>query len=123
MEVSGQLHAPAADSQGKSPWYPLDTRLGGTKSRSGRGGEEKNSQPPSGIELQNTDRPARSLPTELSRLLRPSDASSVMTVLRNVGDVQGKRFRGCNPDIDGSGSCPIANFHIRDTETSGSAVC
>jgi hypothetical protein len=30
--------------QGKSPWYPLDRRLGGPQSRSGRGGEEKNSQ-------------------------------------------------------------------------------
>jgi hypothetical protein len=32
--------------QGKSPWYPFDRRLGGPQSRSGRGGEEKNSQPP-----------------------------------------------------------------------------
>jgi hypothetical protein len=31
--------------QGKSYWYPLDRRLGGPQSRSGRGGEEKNSQP------------------------------------------------------------------------------
>jgi hypothetical protein len=37
-------------SQGKSPWYPLDGRLGGPQSRSGRGGEEKNSQSPPGIE-------------------------------------------------------------------------
>jgi hypothetical protein len=37
-------------SQGKSPWYPLDRRLGGPQSCSGRGGEEKNSQPPPGIE-------------------------------------------------------------------------
>jgi len=29
--------------QGKSPWYPFDRRLGGHQSRSGRGGEEKNS--------------------------------------------------------------------------------
>jgi hypothetical protein len=36
--------------QGKSPWYPLDRRLGGPQSRSGRGGEEKNSQLPPGIE-------------------------------------------------------------------------
>jgi hypothetical protein len=50
MEVSGELHAPAALPQGKSPWYQLDRRLGGTQSRSGRGGEEKNSQPPSGME-------------------------------------------------------------------------
>jgi hypothetical protein len=50
MDVSGHLHAPAALPQGKSPWYPLDRRLGEPQSRSGRGGEEKNSQPPSGIE-------------------------------------------------------------------------
>jgi hypothetical protein len=36
--------------QGKSPSYPLDKRLGGSQSLSGRGGEEKNSQPPPGIE-------------------------------------------------------------------------
>jgi hypothetical protein len=30
--------------QGNSPWYPLDRRLGGTQSWSGRGGEEKESQ-------------------------------------------------------------------------------
>jgi hypothetical protein len=30
-------------SQGKSPWYPLDRRLDGPHSRSGHGGEEKNS--------------------------------------------------------------------------------
>jgi hypothetical protein len=44
MEVSGQLHTPAALPQGKSPWYPLDRRLGGPQSRSGRGVKEKNSQ-------------------------------------------------------------------------------
>jgi len=37
-------------TQGKSPRYPLDRRLGGPQSRSGHGGEEKNSQPPPGIE-------------------------------------------------------------------------
>jgi len=36
--------------KGKSLWYALDRRLGGPQSRSGRGGEEKNSQPPPGIE-------------------------------------------------------------------------
>jgi hypothetical protein len=41
---------PAALSQGKSPRYPLDRRLGGPQGRSGRGGEEKNSQPPPVIE-------------------------------------------------------------------------
>jgi hypothetical protein len=37
-------------SEGKCPWYPLDRRLSGPQSRSGRDGEEKNSQPPLGIE-------------------------------------------------------------------------
>jgi hypothetical protein len=50
MEVHGQVHAPAALPQGKSPWYPSDRKLGGPQSRSGRGGEDKNSQPPPGIE-------------------------------------------------------------------------
>jgi hypothetical protein len=40
MEVSGQIHAPAALTQGKSPWCPLDRRMGGPQSRSGRSGEE-----------------------------------------------------------------------------------
>jgi hypothetical protein len=31
---------------GKCSWYPLDRRLGGPQSRSGRGGEDKNSHPP-----------------------------------------------------------------------------
>jgi hypothetical protein len=39
MEVSGQLHAPAALPPGKSPQYPFDRRLGGPQSRSGRYGE------------------------------------------------------------------------------------
>jgi hypothetical protein len=41
MEVSGQLHAPTALLRVKSPRYPLDRRLGGPQSRSGRGSEEK----------------------------------------------------------------------------------
>jgi hypothetical protein len=56
MEVSGQLHAPAALPQGKSPWYSLDRRLGGPQNRSGRDGEERNSQTPPGIEPENPDR-------------------------------------------------------------------
>jgi len=50
MGVSGQLHAPTALPQGKSPKYPLGRRLGGPQSHSGRVGEEKNSQPPPGME-------------------------------------------------------------------------
>jgi hypothetical protein len=36
--------------QGKRPWYPLDRRQGGRQNRSGRGGEEKNSEPLLGFE-------------------------------------------------------------------------
>jgi hypothetical protein len=36
--------------QGKSAWYPLDRRLGEPQSRSGRGGEDRNSQPLPGSE-------------------------------------------------------------------------
>jgi hypothetical protein len=43
--------------QGKSAWYPLDRRLGGPQSSSGRGGEEINFQPPPGLEP--PDHPAR----------------------------------------------------------------
>jgi hypothetical protein len=39
--VSSQLHPPAALPPGKEPRYPLDRRLGGPQSRSGRCGEEK----------------------------------------------------------------------------------
>jgi hypothetical protein len=41
VEVSGQIHAPAGFPPGKEPQYPLDRRLGGHQSWSGRGGEEK----------------------------------------------------------------------------------
>jgi hypothetical protein len=51
--------------QGKIPWYPLDRRLGGTQSWSGRGVEEKNSQPLAGTRTPN--HPACT--TELSRFL------------------------------------------------------
>jgi len=42
-------------SQEKSPRYPLDMRLGELQSRSGRGGEEKNYQPPPGMEPLNSE--------------------------------------------------------------------
>jgi len=46
MEVSGHFHGP----QGKSPWYPLERRLGRSQNHPKHSGEEKNSQPPLGIE-------------------------------------------------------------------------
>jgi hypothetical protein len=38
------------EEEGKSPRYPLDRRLGGPQSRSGRGNEEENFLIPLGIE-------------------------------------------------------------------------
>jgi hypothetical protein len=55
--------------KGKSLSYPLDRRLGGPQSRSGRGGEEKNSQPLPGLEPPIIQPIAQGCNTELSRLL------------------------------------------------------
>jgi hypothetical protein len=41
MEVSGQLHFPAALPPGEEPSVPKGQRLGGPQRRSGRDGEEK----------------------------------------------------------------------------------
>jgi hypothetical protein len=49
MDVCGQIQTPAALPKW-SHWCPLDRWLSGSQSRSGRGGEEKNSQPLPGTE-------------------------------------------------------------------------
>jgi hypothetical protein len=67
MELSGQLHDPAALPLGKEPLVPIDRRLG-SQSLSGRGGEEKKSQPLPGIELPIIQPVAHRCNTELSRL-------------------------------------------------------
>jgi hypothetical protein len=54
--------------QGKSPLYPLDRRLRGPQSRSGRGGEEKNSQPRPGLESSIIQPVTQRYTTELSQL-------------------------------------------------------
>jgi hypothetical protein len=55
--------------QGKSPLYPLDRRLGGPQSRSGRRGKVKNSQPLPGIVPSIIQPVAQPYTTELTRLL------------------------------------------------------
>jgi hypothetical protein len=50
MEVSGQLHAPAALPPGKEAMVPTGQEAGWAPEPSGRGGKEKNSQPPPAIE-------------------------------------------------------------------------
>jgi hypothetical protein len=59
--------------RGKSPWYPLDRRLDGPQSRSGRGGEEKNSQLQPELEPPITQTVAQRYTTELSWLLFVGD--------------------------------------------------
>jgi hypothetical protein len=61
--------------QGKSPWYPLNRRLGEPQSRSGRGGEEKNSRPLQGLEPRIIQPVAQRCTTELSLLLREMQVS------------------------------------------------
>jgi hypothetical protein len=51
----------------KRRWYPLDRRLGGLQSRSGRGGEEKNSQTVPGLKPPIIQPVAQRYTTELSR--------------------------------------------------------
>jgi hypothetical protein len=55
--------------QEKSLWYASDRRLSGPQSRSGRGGEEKNSQPLPRLEPPIIQPVAQRYTTELSRLL------------------------------------------------------
>jgi len=55
--VSCQLHSPVALLRGKNIRYALDRRLGASPhSQSGRGGEEKYSQPLPGIESRSSSR-------------------------------------------------------------------
>jgi hypothetical protein len=68
MEVSGQLHVPAALPPGKKPWYPLDRRLGGPQSLSGHAGE-KISKPLPGLEHPIVQPAVQQYTIELSRLL------------------------------------------------------
>jgi hypothetical protein len=75
MEVSGQLHFLAALPQGESPRYPLDRRLSVLQSRSGRGGEEKNSHPPPGLKPLIVQPVAQRYTAGLSRLLGIADKS------------------------------------------------
>jgi len=58
MEVSGQLHVPAASPPGKNPWYPLDRRLG--RPQSGLDTVVKKNIPSPPAVTRTPDHPARS---------------------------------------------------------------
>jgi hypothetical protein len=68
MEVSGQLHSSAAFPPEKESLVPI-RRLGGSQSRSGRGGEEINSQSLPGLEPPIIQPVAQRYTSELSWLL------------------------------------------------------
>jgi hypothetical protein len=68
MEVWLVSHPSPFTPQGKNPWYPLDGRLGGPQSQSGRDGEGKNTQPLPGLEPPIIQPVAQRYTTELSRL-------------------------------------------------------
>jgi hypothetical protein len=72
--------------QRKSPWYPLDRRLGEPQSRSGRGGVEKSSQPLTGLEPPIMQPVVQRYTSELPRLL---------IVCRGRGNRPGAHFCVC----------------------------
>jgi hypothetical protein len=69
MEVEVSFTPRPLYPQEKSPWYPLDRRLGGPQNRSERGGEEKNSQPLPRLEHSIIQPVAQRYTTELSWLI------------------------------------------------------
>jgi hypothetical protein len=90
--VSGQLHAPTALPPGKEPPAPSGWRLGGLQSHSGRGDEERNSQPPSGIEPRSSDRPARN--QSLYRLSYKGSCFTAAPVASLVSELSKLTVRG-----------------------------
>jgi hypothetical protein len=104
--------------QGKSPWYPLDRRLGGPQSRSVHGGEEVSSQPLPGIEPWNPDRPAH-----IPALYRLSYHGS-----RHINYKLDKRGSGLSfcftirsTENNPTDSCPV-NMVARTTNTQSSLI-
>jgi hypothetical protein len=84
MEVSGQFHALAALPPRKEPLVPV----GGPQSRSGRGGEEKNSQSLPRLVLPIIQPVAQRFTTELYQLLVK------MAVVRRMREVKSDIDRG-----------------------------
>jgi hypothetical protein len=90
MEVSGQLHAPAALSQAKEPPYPLNRKLRGPQSGGVDVVEKRKSPnpPPPGIVPPNPDCPARN--QSLYRL--NSSGSSNKSMVQGTGTQLMKMF-------------------------------
>jgi hypothetical protein len=109
--------------QGKSPWCTLDRRLCGPQNRSGRGGEEKNSQPLPGLEPLIIQPVAQPYTTELSRphfykvhfnITSRSSSVSTVTMLRAGQPLFGSwRWQKRNFSLhhrvqNGSGAHPVS---------------
>jgi hypothetical protein len=69
MQMSGCFMPWLLYPPGKEPWYPVDRRLRGPQSWSGHTGEEKNSQPLTGLGIPIIQPVAQHYIAELSRLL------------------------------------------------------
>jgi hypothetical protein len=82
MEVSGQLHTLTNLAPGKEPLVPLDRKLGGPQSRSGHGGEERNSQSQPGLEYPNIQIAMKTLNLALDLLtfLVPSSLDEIIVL-------------------------------------------
>jgi hypothetical protein len=65
--------------QWKSPWYTFDRRLGGPQSRSGRDGEEKDSQPLLGFEPPINQPVAQRFTSELTQIIDDTDYDFLLT--------------------------------------------
>jgi hypothetical protein len=80
------------------PLYPLDTRLGGPQSQSGRGGE-KNSQFLPRLEPPITQHVAQRYTTELSRLERglpyQTRFINIHTSFRSIGSLESRLLKKC----------------------------
>jgi hypothetical protein len=88
--------------QGKSPWYLLDRRLGGSQSRSGRSGEEKNSEPLPGLEPPIIQPVAQCYTTELSN-----------AEVKNMWI-----FQSLSPSLSRGGVCAQVHWTLTRYETS-----
>jgi hypothetical protein len=87
MNVSGQLHAPAALPSGKEPLVPIVQETGWAQSRSQLGSEEKNSHPLLGLEPPIIQPVAQRYTTKLSRFLRINKTNFMSSMV--IHDVMG----------------------------------
>jgi hypothetical protein len=105
MEVSGQLHAPAPLAPEKELVVPLGRRLGGPQSRSGRDGEEKNSQPLPGLEPQIILPVARRCTAEVTRSQSELSTVSGGSLSPRHGASSGCGWRRLPQGVEGNCEC------------------